>query len=108
MTYKLEYTKTYEVDEKFLQDCADYLHMWIPFKLTLDQIWGFFKEEPELLKSSVDIGFDTGEREWFMGLLAKKLIGVDWPTNGESGDPKFANFHERLIEAGKAAGYEVQ
>lgn len=105
---KYQIKSVLEVDEAWIQSCADYLHRWIPFKLTHDQIWEIFVENTDLLQSSINLGFDTGEREMFMSAIAKKLLGIDWPTYGEPGDPKYEGFHERLIEAGVEYGYKLQ
>lgn len=29
-------------------------------------------------------GFDTMEREWFMDTFTTKLVGMEWPCNGDS------------------------
>lgn len=104
----IEYTRTLSVDEEWLHSAVSYLNDFIPFDLTPKQFWDILKENPDLLQSSIDLGFDTGEREWAMNIISKNLLGVDWPTYGESLNPKYRNFYYELRDAGKKVGYKLK
>lgn len=95
------------VTEEWLQECSDYVSMFSGIKFTPENMLEIFVENENLLVASLREGFETGEREWFQECFAKRLLGIGWPTYGESKDPKYENFHERLQEAAKKAGYEV-
>lgn len=49
-------------------------------------------------------GFDTAEREMTMDLLSKKLMGKEWPSNGDS-DTK--GFIMELLTKAQEYGYKL-
>lgn len=97
-----------KVTREWLEDCCSSLGVFCGISFTPEQALEIFKENKSLLIASINYGFETGEREQFQGAFAKKMLGIDWPTYGESHEPQYENFHERIMDAARKAGYEVQ
>lgn len=104
---KTLYEINLKITDKWLKDCNEYQRMFSGISLTPKQMLKIFKKDKHLLFLSKLYGFDTGEREQFMSLLSKHLIGIDWPTYGDSGKSKYKDFDEKLAKAAKKKGYDV-
>jgi hypothetical protein len=103
---KVQLSFEVEVTDKWLADCNKYWSMFSGFSLTPKQMLELFMEDQYLLLDSLNMGFDTGERERFNDVFSQKLVGQTWPANCESSEPEYEGFFERLTAAAKEAGYE--
>jgi hypothetical protein len=113
-----------KVTDKDVSGWNRYQQMWTGIKLTNQQMVDIIKESPDggdrFLQEAVEVEFETGMRETFMGMLSKKLIGEDWPTYSSFGsgltnaatadthDASMEAFMKKLYEAAEKAGFKVQ
>lgn len=102
------YEVKYAVTDKWLQECNAYQRMFSGISLSPEQMLEVFLTDERCLIASITVAFETGEREWFQDLLAKKLLGHDWPCGADSNEPLYENFSERLTEAAIKEGYNVE
>lgn len=94
--------------DAWLEECNDYRSMFSGISLSPQQTLEVFLEDEKLLFHSLIYSFETGERERFQSLVAKKLIGAHWPCGAEAHEIRFKNFGEKIAEAALRAGYEIE
>ena len=92
--------------DKVLKDAKNYFCDWIGFKLTESQFMEILSGEAGLKNDILHMGADTCNRESFMGVLARKITGRDWPTGGTSKEDTVA-FWRLMEENGPKMGYDV-
>lgn len=90
------------LDPKLIQDTArdDY-----GIDLTLDQAKALC-EERDIVATFAIGGFDTVTREKVASVLARRIIGRDWPMYGD-GRPALERFVEDMREKAPQLGYTL-
>lgn len=92
----------YELATSTVKGWGEYVEMFSGLPITpqiMKEVIESHKNGKALMESSVDMGFETGEREWFMEMIAEYLIGLEQPTYGNSHLPEYQNFGERVATA---------
>lgn len=96
------------ITEDMVIEWNRYQAMFTGIDLTPDQFMEVLLAGPEhegLISSSLQLGFETGEREMFMSSMSKYLINQEWPCGMD--DVDMDDFMKRLVLAAKAKGYKV-
>lgn len=104
---KILHRITLEVTEEFLRGCSREWGAYTSINLSPQQMLELFQEDENLLIRSLQLGFDTGERESFSDLVSQKLLQLNWPLYCETNCPEYKDFDQRIKEAAKKAGYQV-
>lgn len=94
------------LNEEEIKDAMDYFCDWIGFKLTKKQFMEVLNENPEIKADLASMGADTCNRESFMGALARKIVGRDWPLGATSKEDTKKFFQEMKIK-GLSMGYNI-
>lgn len=75
------------------------MNVFFGFELTTEQVEEFLNEYPEAKH------FDTLERETFANYIGKKITGLPFPVNGDSGEYK-RKFCTELEKNANSMGYK--
>lgn len=94
------------IEDDDLEEIHAIVHDWMGLDLTNDQILELIREDDDFLGDYIAHGMDTCCRESLGSIIARKLVGRDWPTYGE-GEQVAAEFHDKFVAAAKNAGYKV-
>lgn len=89
-------------------ECREVIADYAGVRLTEAQFDALIDKDLELKRDLIRFNSprDTADREQLMGLLAKEIVGRDWPCYGE-GAAVAKQFHIDFERLAKQKGYEV-
>ena len=91
-----------KIENDVIDGWMEYAEMFAKIKVSPEKFKYLCEKYPEpgkyLIESSIEMGFDTGEREMFMDLIAMEFTGMLAPLYGDSQEIK-DKFNKRFDRA---------